>query len=251
MRLTHIGTATLLLEIGDLRLLTDPALDAAGKRYSFRPGLASTKTEEPHLPPGGIGRIDLVLLSHDHHADNLDEAGRAVLPHAKHVLTTVPAARRLGGNAIALPPWKVHEEAGLRVTAVPARHGPPGIELVDSVTTGFVLEWPGQKRGALYISGDTVFFHGINEIAAQFSIGNAILHLGGVRFPLTGPFRYTFNAEEAARTAVLLKKPLVVPVHYGGWIHFVEPREAFEKAFTREGLDVRWVPKGEAVEIDV
>jgi len=251
MRLTHIGTATLLLEIGEWRLLTDPALDPAGRRYTFRPGLSSIKTEEPRLPAGGLGHIDLVLLSHDHHADNLDDSGRALLPRAKAVLTTVPGARRLGGNAIGLAPWAIHEAHGLRVTAVPARHGPPGIELVDSMTTGFVLEWPGQKRGTLYVSGDTVYFKGIEEIAGRFAVGTAILHLGGVRFPLTGPLRYTFTAEGARHAAVSLKKPVIVPVHYGGWTHFAEPREDFEKAFAAEGLDVRWLPLGQAVEIEV
>ena len=251
MRVTHIGTATLLLELGGTTLLTDPALDHAGGRYRFRAGLWSRKTEEPRLPPGGLPRVDLVLLSHDHHADNLDEAGRALLPLATHVLTTVPAARRLGGNAIGLRTWDVHEHDGLRVTAVPARHGPPGIELVDSTTTGFVLEWPQQKRGALYISGDTVYFRGIEQIAERFSIGTAILHLGGVRFPLTGPLRYTFTAEGARRAALALGKPAVVPVHYGGWTHFAEPRADFEAAFAAAGLDVRWLPQGETVDMEV
>jgi L-ascorbate metabolism protein UlaG (beta-lactamase superfamily) len=251
MRLTHVGTATVLLEIGSHRLLTDPALDPAGRRYSFRPGLSSMKTEEPAVPKAGIEPVDVVLLSHDHHADNLDDAGRALLPRCGCVLTTMPAALRLGGNARALPPWVSWTRDGLRITAVPARHGPPGIELVDSVTTGFVLEWPGQKRGALYISGDTVYFGGIAEIARRFQIGTAILHLGGVRFPLTGPLRYTFTAQGAARAAVELGKPVVIPVHYGGWRHFREPRSSFEAAFSGAGLDVRWLPRGEPIEIDV
>jgi len=51
------------------------------------------------------GPIDAVLLSHDHHGDNLDTAGRALLPAAGVVLTTVAGARRLGGNARGLQPW--------------------------------------------------------------------------------------------------------------------------------------------------
>jgi L-ascorbate metabolism protein UlaG (beta-lactamase superfamily) len=127
------------------------------------------------VPKSALDAIDLVLLSHDHHADNLDAAGRAFLPQAGKVLTTLPGARRLGGNAKGLAPWQTHEEGDLRITAVPARHGPPGIELVDSVTIGFVLEWPGQSKGALYVSGDTVYYAGIDEIGRRFSIGTAIL----------------------------------------------------------------------------
>lgn len=44
-----------------------------------------------------LGPIDAVLLTHDHHADNLDDLGRALLPAAGVVVTTTSGARRLGG----------------------------------------------------------------------------------------------------------------------------------------------------------
>jgi L-ascorbate metabolism protein UlaG (beta-lactamase superfamily) len=250
MRLTHVGTATLLIEVGAKRLLTDPALDAAGTRYQFRIGLSSTKTEEPRVPAAGLLPLDAVLVSHDHHADNLDESGRALLPSAKRVLTTLSGARRLGGNATGLGPWQTVELDRLKVTAVPARHGPPGITLVDWETTGFILEWPGQQRGALYVSGDTTYFSGIDEIGRRFKIGTAILHLGGVRFGLTGPLRYTFTADGAVKAARALGSPRIVPVHYSGWTHFQEPRSRFEQAFATERLDVKWLPLGEATDLD-
>jgi L-ascorbate metabolism protein UlaG (beta-lactamase superfamily) len=250
MQVTHIGTATLLLELAGKRILTDPALDPAGKHYRFRAGLSSEKTEEPALPPGGLGALDLVLVSHDHHADNLDEAGRAILPSASVVLTTVPGAKRLGGNARGLAPWESYDAGNLRITAVPARHGPPGIELIDSVTIGFMLECRELRRGALYISGDTVYFGGIAAIAKKFKIGTAILHLGGVRFPLTGPLRYTFNAAEAVRTAVELGRPQILPVHYAGWRHFRAPQSEFAEAFAAANLDVQWLPRGAPIAVD-
>ena len=88
LKLTHIGTATVLLEVMGMRILTDPALDPAGRTYGFGFGTHSTKLLGPQLPPGGLGRIDAVLISHDQHADNLDDAGRALLPSAGAVVTT-------------------------------------------------------------------------------------------------------------------------------------------------------------------
>jgi L-ascorbate metabolism protein UlaG (beta-lactamase superfamily) len=124
LSITHIGTATLLLELGALRLLTDPVFDSAGGRYRFGWGTGSTKLSGPAVGPERIGPIDAVLLSHDHHEDNLDRAGRALLPQARRVLTTLPGARRLGGNAEGLRPWQsVWLEAGstrVKVTATPA-----------------------------------------------------------------------------------------------------------------------------------
>jgi L-ascorbate metabolism protein UlaG (beta-lactamase superfamily) len=77
-----------------------------------------------------LAPIDAVLLSHDHHGDNLDAAGRALLPSAGAVVTTAPGARRLGLGARGLAPWgttvlEAPDRPPIRVTATPARHGPP------------------------------------------------------------------------------------------------------------------------------
>ena len=126
--LTHISAATMLLEIGKLRLLTDPVFDSAGGKYSFGWGTGSTKLTDSPVSTESLGHIDAVLLSHDHHEDNLDKAGRAFLPNVKRVLTTTSGERRLRGNAEGLANWQsVILESGdtkVKVTATPAQHGP-------------------------------------------------------------------------------------------------------------------------------
>jgi len=64
-----------------------------------RPGTSSKKMTGPAVTPTDLGPIDAVLLTHDHHGDNLDDRGRTLLPSAQTVFTTVPGARRLGGTA--------------------------------------------------------------------------------------------------------------------------------------------------------
>ena len=76
LRLTHIGGPTVLIEVGDWRLLTDPTFDPPGRRYSFGWGSSSRKLAGPAVEVGELGQIDAVLLTHDHHGDNLDDAGR-------------------------------------------------------------------------------------------------------------------------------------------------------------------------------
>src|SRR5215218_5990020 len=61
-------------------------------------------------------------------------------------------------------------------------------------------------------------------------VGTALLHLGGVRFPISGPIRYTMTAREAVDLCRLLEPHTVVPIHYEGWKHFREGREAIEGA---------------------
>ena len=106
LELTLIGGPTAILEYGGLRWLTDPTFSPPGDHDDL------VKTMGPALPPEAIEPIDVVLLSHDEHSDNLDPAGRDFLPRAGRVLTTREGAARLGGNASGLEPWDSLELAG-------------------------------------------------------------------------------------------------------------------------------------------
>jgi hypothetical protein len=80
LKVTYIGGPTALLELGELRLLTDPTFDPAGSDYPS-PATVLRKTQSPALTAEQVGAVDVVLLSHDHHFDNLDHAlrGRGIL----------------------------------------------------------------------------------------------------------------------------------------------------------------------------
>ncbi len=255
MRITHIGGPTALIEVGGWRLLTDPTFDPPGKKYNFGWGTSSRKTTAAAISPAALGPIDAVLLSHDQHADNLDPAGRALLPDADSVITTVAGAKRLGGNARGLAAWGTTslESPGrppIEITATPCRHGPPLSRPIVGEVAGFALSWEGQEHGALWISGDTVLFNGVREVADRLQIGTAVVHLGGVRFPVSGPLRYTMNAREAVELYDLIRPHTVIPIHYEGWKHFRQGREAIESELSGapEQLRqaVRWLPIGTA-----
>jgi L-ascorbate metabolism protein UlaG (beta-lactamase superfamily) len=258
--ITHIGGPTVLIEAAGWRLLTDPTFDAPGRSYRFGWGTGSRKTAGPALAPEALGRIDAVLLSHDHHDDNLDAAGRALLPAAGTVITTEPGARRLGGGARGLSDWQTTTLEGegrtpIEVTATPCRHGPPLSHPLVGDVIGFSLRWDGQEHGALWISGDTVLYDGVREVAVRIDVGTALVHLGGVRFPVTGPLRYTMTAEQAVELLGELRPRTAIPVHYEGWAHFREQREAIEPVFARAAAPVRdsirWLPIGAAETVDV
>ncbi|MGW9213610.1 MBL fold metallo-hydrolase [Embleya sp. NPDC055664] len=196
------------------------------------------------MPPAELPEVDAVLLTHDHHADNLDDAGRTVAAAARTVVTTPAGARRLGPNARALAPWQSTRltapgRPDLEITATPARHGPPLSGAFVGQVTGFALTWEGQRHGALWISGDTVLFDGVREVARRFTVGTALLHLGGVRFPVTGPLRYTVTARQAMRLCAELRPRTAFPVHYEGRRHFTEGRPGIERALAAAPHDVR------------
>jgi len=262
--ITHFGTATILLEIGPFRILTDPALDEPGKHYSLGWGLGSTKSNEAIVSPEALGHIDVVLLSHDEHADNLDDKGRALLPSVGKVLTTPSGAKRLSSapsslkNVTGMKDWESYtlsdsKNWSIKITATPARHGPPLSSLIVGDVIGFLLEWEGQAKGALYISGDTVLFDGVMEVGKRFRVGTSILHLGGVQFTLSGPLRYTFSGEEAAIVAKTFDTEKVIPIHYEGWSHFRENKAQSEKSFEKAGITkmVQWLDIGKPTVIEV
>jgi L-ascorbate metabolism protein UlaG (beta-lactamase superfamily) len=257
VRVTHVGGPTVLIEAEGRRLLTDPTFDPPGRTYRFGWGTSSRKLAGPALTPEQIGAVDAVLLSHDQHEDNLDDAGRAFLASAGTVITTTAGAKRLGGTARGLEPWETTRleapgRRALTVRATPCRHGPPLSRPIVGDVIGFALTWEGQERGALWISGDTVLYDGVREVADRIDVDVALVHLGGVRFPVTGPLHYTLTAADAVELCRLVDPRRIVPVHYEGWKHFREGRDAVERAFAAApdlAGRVRWLPLGEPVEL--
>jgi L-ascorbate metabolism protein UlaG (beta-lactamase superfamily) len=257
LRLTHVGGPTLLIEAAGWRLLTDPTFDPPGGAYRFGWGTGSRKLAGPAIDPAELGSIDAVLLSHDQHEDNLDARGRELLESAGSVLTTAAGARRLGGEARGLEPWattrlEADGRTRIEVTATPCRHGPPLSRPLVGDVIGFALEWEG-REGAVWISGDTVLYEGVRQVSDRLRVEVAILHLGGVRFPATGPFRYTMTARDAVELCHLLQPSVAIPIHYEGWEHFREDREAIEREFARAPEEIRerirWLPLGVPAEV--
>jgi L-ascorbate metabolism protein UlaG (beta-lactamase superfamily) len=246
VRVTYIGGPTLLIEAGGLRFLTDPTFDPPGGDYTTGP-VTLSKVSGPAIEPASLGPINAVLLSHDHHFDNLDHAGRKLLPLASAVFTTHDGAARLGDNAVGLETWQQHELTSssgpsVRITGTPAQHGPASHDRGPVV--GFVLETGA--HGPIYISGDTVWFDGIREVIKRFpAIRIAVLFLGAAHVPVVDG-HLTFKASEAVDLARALPEATIVPVHFEGWKHFSEGRPAIEKTFADAGLAsrIRWLEPG-------
>ncbi len=251
--LTYIGGPTAMLELGGLRFLTDPTFDTPGQEYTTGP-VTLHKTTGPAKSAESLGTIDIVLLSHDHHFDNLDHAGRRLLGSATKVLTTPAGAARRGGNAIGLANWQrldlpTVDGRVLSVTGTPARHGPPDGD--RGPVTGFVLAFQDAPQYAIYISGDTVWYQGVAEVARRFSIRTAVLFMGAARVQQVGPAHLTMTAEEAVETAHAFDKAQIIPLHFEDWQHFSESRNEIETVFRNHNLAyrLRWPEKGATLRI--
>lgn len=259
--ITHSTTACMLLELGSLRILTDPVFDTGRRSYQLGPAAHATRYVGPAVDPQSLRPLNAALVSHAHHLDNLDESGHEFLSRVPSIITGTNSSERAGPNAIRLPVWQSTTLTGpdnftVKITATPALHG-PWILPESHHVVGFVIEFPQQQCDALYISGDTVYFRGMHEIGRRFKIGTALLHLGAVHFwpPWPTFLRFTMGGKGGAKCTQAIKAKKVIPIHYerSVWSHFRESRESYENAFADAGLTskLQWLQPGERTKIEI
>ena len=138
----------------------------------------------------------------------------------------------------------------LHLTATPARHGPAGIEPLAGDVIGFLigLDEPGD---AIYVTGDTVWYEGVAEVARRYRPRLVILFAGAAK--TRGPFHLTMDNNDAIETAHAFPEAQIVAVHNDSWAHFTESREDLERAFAALGLADRLRPlePGTAVRLEL
>lgn len=232
--LTLIGGPTLLIEVDGVRLLTDPTFDPPGT-YQAK-DIVLEKLRGPALSADDVGHIDAVLLSHDQHWDNFDRSGRAFVA-GKTVITTPVGAQRLGNGTTGLAPWQATRLGDLAITAVPARHGPRGIEPISGDVTGFLVGTP-EEPGLIYISGDTVWYEQTTEIAQRFTPRLAVLFTGEAK-PRAN-VHVTMDSNDVIEAAHAFAKATIVAIHNDGWRHFTETQSELEASLKLLGLDTRF-----------
>ncbi|UKZ91450.1 uncharacterized protein TrAFT101_006428 [Trichoderma asperellum] len=251
--ITHIGTATAILDIDGVTFLTDPFFSPAGTTWPWEDHVLKVHND-PALKMNELPHIDAVLLSHEDHPDNLDELGRQLLD-GRHVVTTQEGAKNLAPrpNVIGFSDW---QETSIRIagkvfniTATPCKHY-PGHECVGFIvhTEDFGVA-PDGRSNAVYFSGDTVYIEDLAKMAGKYHIAVALINLGKATFD---DLQITMCGSQAARLFRDIKADLLVPMHYESWGHFTQNENELAKEFETEGIleHVRWLKPGKAVEIN-
>ena len=258
--LTFIGTATTVLRLGGFTLLTDPNFLHRGQRAYLGYGLTSKRLTEPALQPDELPPLDAVLLSHLH-GDHFDRVAKRGLPKDLPVVTTPEAARKLGRwgfqRCTALRTWQeqVFERGTerLRVTAVPAVHGPGLVDRLLPQVMGSVveLEQAGTVTLRLYVTGDTLYREQLGEIRRRFpDIDVMVAHLGGTR--ILG-VSLTMDGRQGADLVRLVQPRMTVPVHTDDYTVFRSPLSDFFAEVAQRDVpsEIRTVARGERMALGV
>ena len=252
LKLTLIGGPTVLIEYDGFRLLTDPTFDPPGEYQGPHSPVKHRKLSGPAIPAEEIGTLDAILLSHDHHFDNLDNSGRGLLQRAA-TYTTNSGAERLGGDAIGMAPFETRTLEGrngknLFITATPARHGPVGVDAGDVIGFALGVKKPGDL---LYVTGDTLWFAGTAEVAQRFAPQVVVMFTGAAE--PRGRFHMTMGSEDALEVAHAFADAKLVSVHNEGWGHLKESQEQLAAVFAGFAIADRLTPfnKGEPVDFAV
>jgi L-ascorbate metabolism protein UlaG (beta-lactamase superfamily) len=200
-RVTYVGHATVLLELGGLRFLTDPVL---------RSRVGPLRRQGPEPGEDVAQQLDAVLISHLHY-DHADPPSLSRVDRATPVLAPPGAggflARRRFTAVTELAAGESIRIGGLRIAAVEARHGHGRSPLSRrSQAVGFVVS--GAKR--VYFAGDTDLFEGMRALAGDLDL--ALLPVWGWGATL-GPGH--LDPERAGQAAAMLSPRIAVPIHWG------------------------------------
>jgi L-ascorbate metabolism protein UlaG (beta-lactamase superfamily) len=237
LKVTYLGGPTAILEISGLRFITDPTFDPQDTVYSIGGDLTVKKTAGPVLTD--IGNIDIILLSHDQHHDNFDKGGRELANHVAKIFTTAVGAERLKGTSIGLQTWESQTITApngdeITITSTPARHGPAGIEKISGDVTGFILTVKGKVNYEVYITGDTVYYEGIAEVAKKFNPAYVFIFAGAGQ--PRGPYNVTMGTNDALDTAHVFPDAIIIPLHYEGWSHYTQGQDVLSQSFNALGV---------------
>ena len=214
-----LGQSGYLVQWQGWHLLLDPYLsDSLTEKYAA--------TDKPHIrmtarvvAPQRLDFIDLVTSSHNH-TDHLDgETLRPLMAANSGLQLVIPEANRpFVAERLTCPPaWPVGLEAGqmvelagFKLTGIPAAH--EALEQDQAGRHKFLGYVVQAGPWTLYHSGDTIWYQGLVEQLAPWSIDVAMLPINGSR-----PERRVagnLDGPEAARLARQIGAGLVTPCHY-------------------------------------
>jgi L-ascorbate metabolism protein UlaG (beta-lactamase superfamily) len=253
MRITYIGHAKLLIEIGVKTILTDPNFDPTLGRFLAR-------VSEPGVAIGALPKLDMILLTHAH-ADHLSFRSLAAIEPAP--LYAPPAVarwiRRRGvTNSIALAPRESVTSGAVTLYAEAAAHrgNRYGVDRWRHQANMYLLD---TKSTSVFFAGDTALTptttHLVERQLAGRRLDVAMLPIGYAPSWKVGFRRGHLTSADALELFERLGARYLIPYHWGTFNHVTASAydaitEMREQVKTHgRGSDVRILEPGEAFDL--
>jgi L-ascorbate metabolism protein UlaG (beta-lactamase superfamily) len=252
LRVTWMGHSSLLLEIGGLRVLTDPVWS---ERVSPSSWLGPKRFFEPPIPLDELPSIDAVVISHDHY-DHLDMATVKALSD-RGTLFLVPLGvgahlEKWGISASQVRELDWNENVllgGVKFTATPARHF-SGRGLTNGNSTLWASWVIAAPRHRVFFCGDSGFFGGFRDIGRDHGPFDVTLISNGA-YDRTWPMIH-MTPEDVVQAHVDVGGRLLLPIHWGtfnlAFHDWNEPAARAVAAAAERGVSIVVPLPGQSVE---
>lgn len=237
---TFIKHASVLIKDMDRYLIVDPVFNDI---FWFIRDFSPLDFDVREMPP-----VDHILITHGHY-DHFDRESLALFDAGTHVISPLGYDHLLDDLAMTnrnhLDWYQTYSDGDRKITLLPCNHWTmrnPFVGPNRALWGSYVIETAGGKT--IYVSGDTAFFDGFEEIGRQFDIDLAIINLGAYE-PRWFMAPSHMNPEETVTAFKQLGAKQLMVVHWGTFrlgdepVHF--PPMDLRKVMAREGLLDRWV----------
>ena len=259
LRITWLGSATMLISCMGLTVLTDPCFGVGETAFVMAdpnemfdlakgPNIKSHRRLTP-FKALEIGSVDHMLLSHMHE-DHFDQKAGATLPKTLPTIVPPHDAATLAGKGFinaAVMDWQnskviEKENVSLTIKALPAEHSEnPEIARLLGKGNGYWLEFrSGDWRKTVYWSGDTFPTQPVLEALKPFGSPDIFIpHMGGVG--QTGSLgQISMGASHVMSFAEALNPAKIIPIHHSTYALYLDPIHELASAVAgkRNGLDL-------------
>jgi N-acyl-phosphatidylethanolamine-hydrolysing phospholipase D len=226
LRITWVGHATFLVQVGGVNVLTDPHWSRRASPVQFA---GPARFTEPGVEWDALPPIDAVLLSHDHY-DHLDDGTvrRLHRRFGERIRWIAPLGyrrwfRRRGvRRPTELDWWEESAVEGphgaVRIAALPCQHWTRRTpwDARKKLWASWGLWSPAGR--AVYFGGDSGWFPGFPEIARRAGAFEALLMPIGAYEPRWFMRPVHMNPEEAVRAyRELGGRGTMIGMHWGTW----------------------------------